>query len=138
MPDGNLISDALLAQIGAVVKLALRNERRTSEHSEPASSRTPTRFKTHAVILDEELAGVETFLSEASGSTDLAEPNATICEWDAETKKYKQTEKRLAVASHSAEAHEVDTPGAAIPIDGHYWFFGECSPMENRPNPPWK
>ncbi len=100
-------------------------------------SRLPTRFREHAVILDEAMAGVD-FLDEPTGSTDPGKPNATICRWDTELKTYIQTEDRLAVANHSNTDYAIDTPGAAIAVDGHYWFFGACDAMTSRPAPPWR
>lgn len=136
MTTGNLLSDGLLKQVLAVVKNYLKTHNVTVEHDEPRNPRQATRFKTHAVILDEALAGTS-FLSAPTGSIDPVEPNATICEVDITTGTYTQTEDRLAVANHSATDHAVDTPGAAIPIDGHFWFFGDCDPVADRPDPPW-
>ena len=136
MSDGNLLSDAALAQVYDVIRHFHRTERVSTEHQETQRGRIPSRFPIHAVILDEDLDGAM-FLSVGTGSADLAEPNATICDYDSKTRKYTQTKKRIAVTNHSATDHVIDTPGAAIPVNGHYWFFGDCDPMFDRPAPPW-
>ncbi len=137
MTTGNLLSDGLLDQVLAVVKHFLKTHKNTLEHQDPTSPRPTTRFRTHAVILDEALDAASSFLGAGTGSSDPAEPNATVCEIDLSTNTYKQTEQRLSVVNHSTTDHPVDTPGAAIPINGHYWFFGDCDPVADRPDPPW-
>jgi hypothetical protein len=137
MTGGNLLSDAALEQVYDVIRHFLRTERVSTEHRETQRGRIASRFPIHAVILDEALDAPEDFLSVGTGSTNPAEPNATICDYDTETKKYTQTKKRIAVSNYSTTDHDVDTPGAAIPINGHYWFFGDCDPMIDRLKPPW-
>ena len=136
MESGNVLSDAALEQVHEVIRIILKEERRSTEFQGTQRGRIPSRFPIHAVILDEALDAVD-FLEEPTGSTDLAEPNATICELDTPTGKYRQTERRLAVVNRSSTDHDEDTPGAAIPINGHYWFFGDCEAMADRPTPPW-
>ena len=134
-----LLSEGLLKQITELI----RKDRDSSDATSFTDGnnwgiRRPSMLKTKAVILDEALSGASSFLSEGDGSNDPEEPNATICEYDRDTNTYTQTEERLAVTSHSTESHAVDTPGAAIPIDGHYWFFGDCNAVTSRPTPPWQ
>jgi hypothetical protein len=84
--------------------------------------------KIRAVILDEELAA-GTFLAPTSGLS-------TVCTWYGTA--YTQTTERLTVYNHSTtNAAAVDTPGAAIWIDGHWWFFADCGAIASRPTPPW-
>ncbi len=137
MSDGNLLSDELLAPLLDAVFRDKRNHRTTTEAAEEPRRRLTSRFPTHAVILDETLNAPLSFLAEPTGSIDPAEPNATVCAWSKEDEKYTQTERRLAVSNHSTTDHAKDTPGAAIFINGHYWFFGDCDPMTSRPVPPW-
>ncbi|MEO1914370.1 MAG: hypothetical protein ABGW98_11010, partial [Myxococcales bacterium] len=136
MIEGNLLSDAALEQVYAVIRHFLRTERASTEHRETQRGRIPSRFPIHAVILDEDLDAAD-FLGTPTGSTDLAQPNATICELDTSTGIYKQTTRRLAVVNRSSTDHSEDTPGAAIPVNGHYWFFGDCESIVDRPTPPW-
>ena len=133
----NTLSDDLLKQVYAALSHYMRTHRVSTETSEPIDRRLPGRFPIRAVILDEDL-GSANFLEEPTGSTDPLEPNATVCRWDRDENKYEQTEQRLAVANHASGNSSKDTPGAAIPIDGHYWFFGDCSPISDREPPPWE
>lgn len=135
--SGSLVSPELLQQIYETIRHYLRTHRTGEDFAADSKSRKPSALKTIAVILDEDLDGVD-FLSEPSGSVDPTLKNATVCQWSFEKNRYVQTEQRLHVANHSAEEKLTDTPGAAIPIDGHYWFFGDCDPLEDRPEPPWK
>lgn len=93
----------------------------------------PTVYETnriYAVILDAELAA-STFLAPTSGL-------ATVCRWSVADDEYTQTTQRLTVYNHStANAAAVDTPGVAIWIDGHWWFFADCDAITGRPTPPW-
>ena len=120
------ISKAFNAQLVQTVK-AVR-AMRGREITRPNTQKT-TKFRIYAVILDEALTG-GTFLAPSSGL-------ATTCRWSVEDGEYTQTELQITVYNHSSEDHAVDTPGAAILIDGHYWFFADCEPIASRPTPPW-
>jgi len=133
-----LISEELLSQIQSLIKDSIQASRRTEDDQPEQNKRFTSRFPTHAVILDTGLAAASSFLSSPTGSIDPNEPNATICEVDSATGEYTQTDRRLAVANHSTESHALNTPGAAISINGHYWFFGDCNIVTSRPTPPWE
>lgn len=127
-------------QIRKVVR-AYMNQHWQSEESATSQSRIPSRFRRYAVILDEDLPGVE-FLAASDDEEDRNEqqqlpPNATICRYLKGKRQYVQTKDRLRVEPHDAEDHDKDTHGVAIPVDGHYWFFGACDPLTDRPDPPW-
>lgn len=85
------------------------------------------------VILDEDLDAAESSLTPTM-------VEATVCVWNpdaGENGEYEQTERTEDVFNHSeATEHEQDTFGVARWIDGHYWFFGDCEPMSERPTPP--
>ena len=55
---------------------------------------------------------------------------ATLCAWDHGTKEYSETSQQITVYNHSFTAYAVNTMGAAIVIDGHHWFFGDCAAMD--------
>ncbi len=137
MGGAHAIDDVLLAQIEDLIRLELKIGRRSTESIETAPGVRVGGFKPTAVILDATLAAAD-FLAVPGGSVDPAEPNATVCLWSAADGKYTQTERRLAVSNHSSSAHAIDTAGAALWIDGHYWFFGDCDPLSSRPTPPWE
>ena len=84
----------------------------------------------YAVILDVTLAA-STWFVPTSGL-------ATVCRWSVDDEEYTQTTQRLTVYNHSTtNVAAVDTPGAAIWIDGHWWFFADCDAISSRPTPPW-
>ena len=119
----------------SIVTNAATEPQRKLQKNRPGRIRS--QFPIHAVILDEALAGTSAFLDAPTGSVDPSTPNATVCTWSKAAGKYTQSEQRIAVANHSTTNHAIDTPGAAIPINGHYWFFGDCDPIASRPTPPW-
>lgn len=140
MPDeAVLLSAAYEAQIRKVVVAFLGRHLDLTEHAEKPRERKASRFTTTAVILDEDLPGADFLMTDESEEVDegIPEPNATICRLNKTTMLYEQTEDRLHVYNRSAEDHEADTPGAAIPVNGHYWFFGDCDPLSDRPTAPW-
>lgn len=58
---------------------------------------------------------------------------ATICEWSPTDTEYTETAQQITVWNHSeSQSFEADTFGKAEWIDGHWWFFGDCGPMEAR------
>lgn len=127
---GRLLSDALYAQLGQTVRRVRMLDRRLSEANTNNKRAAATSFPPRAVILDEALSG-GSFLAPSSGL-------ATVCRWSTESGTYVQTELQITVWNHSSsEDLEVDTPGAAILIDGHYWLFADCEPLASRPTPPW-
>ena len=126
MPEGILISPDDYATLGQMVNWWRTGRQQETPDTTP--HRAVSRFPIHAVILDEELEEA-TILEPTSGM-------ATICEWDDDAETYTQTAEQLKVWNHSGATHNVDTPGAAIAIHGHYWFFGDCGPMDERPAPP--
>ena len=127
MPD-MLVSPELYRQFAEVYRWYRSLKGQSPGEPDTQQTKKPSRFPAYAVIIDAELAGA----SLLAPSSCLA----TICEWDDAADTYAQTAEQIAVWNHSAESHDVDTPGAAIPIDGHYWFFGDCEAMDDRPAPP--
>ena len=131
MSEAGLMGVALLEQHNQLWQHFRQNHRLSVESQATRSRLQASRFPIYAVILDAALpAG--TFL-------DPSEPdgvNATICRWTGT--RYVQTTERLKVWNHGHNDLEADTPGAAIPIDGHYWMFADCEPLEERDPPPWE
>ena len=127
--SGKLLSDGLYNQIADTVRRVRRLDRTLSEANRNAKRAATSSFPIRAVILDEALTG-GSFLAPSSGL-------ATVCRWSVEDAEYTQTELQITVYNHSSEEPEADTPGAAIFIDGHYWFFADCEPLSSRPTPPW-
>ena len=127
--SGRLLSDGLYQQIGQTVRRVRRLDRTLSEANTSNARGASSSFPIRAVILDEALTG-GSFLAPSSGL-------ATVCRWSVEDGEYTQTELQITVYNHSSEEPEADTPGAAILIDGHHWFFADCEPLASRPTPPW-
>ena len=81
----------------------------------------------YAVILDDALA-VAT--NSKTGATSCL---ATVCVWDASINDYVETATQKTVWNHSESTeYAIDTFGSARTIDGHLWFFGDCTPMASR------
>ena len=131
------LSPALLKQLMDMLRREIQAGRTSVEHEEVRDQKTGSRFPFHVVITDEAM-DASSFLAEPTGSTDPSVPNATVCLWSKAENKYEQTSKRLAVSNHSSTDHEVDTPGVAFPVNGHYIFFGDCEPLSGRPDAPWE
>lgn len=87
----------------------------------------PSGFPIHAVILDEKLEKAANFLREPKTA------KATVLEWSTETEDYTELDWQLEVWNHDEnKEYPKDTPGFAMNISGHYWFFGQCKAMKNR------
>lgn len=128
--SGRLISDALYSQIASTIREVRHMKRRGSAPHLRGMQGASSTFLPRAVILDETLTG-GSFLAPSSGL-------ATVCRWSTESGTYVQTELQITVWNHSSsEDLEVDTPGAALLIDGHYWLFADCEPLAARATPPW-
>ncbi len=95
-----------------------------------AVSYSPPRIVPLAVILNDSL-GAGTILNPTSAM-------ATLCEWDVDSEEYTQldSESDVKVWNHSSRSHDEDTPGLALPCDGHLWFLGDCEAWADRPDPP--
>lgn len=83
-----------------------------------------------AVILDEALDVATHSLTGATSAL------ATRCDWSVANEEYTEapgTVDQITVWNHSeSQSFEADTFGKAEWIDGHWWFFGDCAPMEAR------
>lgn len=127
---GRLISDALYSQIASTIREVRHMKRKGFAPHLPGMQGASSTFLTRAVILDEALTG-GSFLAPSKGL-------ATVCRWSTAADTYEQTELQIMVYNHSSsEDLEIDTPGAAIFIDGHYWLFADCEPLAARATPPW-
>jgi len=124
--SGGLIDPALYDQLHEMWRWYKTNVIGSGDEATPEAAKPPTRYPRRAVILDAALTA-GSLLSPTSAQ-------ARLCEWDGSG--YEQTDKQITVYNHSQESHETDTGGAAIWIDGHWWFFGDCEPEEDRPDPP--
>ena len=125
---GGVISPELYDQLAEMFQWFKTQKRQAGDEPTGTAARPPTRFQPTAVILDEKLDEGE-FLNPV-----FAE--ARVCTWDNDAKTYEQSGEQIEVANHSEESHDVDTAGAAFWLDGHWWFFGDCSAIEDRPAPP--
>lgn len=80
-----------------------------------------------AVILDEAL---DVATHSLTGATSCL---ATRCIWSPTDEEYTETDQQITVWNHSeSQSFDADTFGTAFWIDGHWWFFGDCSAMESR------
>jgi len=93
-----------------------------------AAERKPgDRLRRKAVILDAALAAATHSLTGATSCL------ATVCQWSVEDEEYIKTDEQVKVWNHDETVdHAIDTFGAAVPIDGHYWFQGSCDAMADR------
>lgn len=58
---------------------------------------------------------------------------ATVCAWNSTTEEFSETTTQITVYNHSeSTGHDEDTFGIARWINGHWWFFGDCSAMASR------
>jgi hypothetical protein len=121
--NGGLVSQELYGQITDTIKTVRGTGRRSREAHVSPPMRDASRFPTLACILDENLAAV----------TNPKEPTsalARLCKWSVAESKYVEIEQQITVFNHSFTGYVQDTFGAALFIDGHHWFFGDCSPMD--------
>lgn len=109
-----------------------RRGRRTTVDGRPKLERKQaSAFPEHAVILDAALPAASHSLT---GATHC---KATVCRWSMTDKKYVETSRQIEVWNHSETiSHGIDTFGEAKLKDGHYWFFGDCEPMNEREDRP--
>lgn len=83
-----------------------------------------------ACILDEELDTALTSLEPRKGK-------ARRLKWNTVLEEYVQTGAQIDVFNHSETVDfPIDTFGFARWIDGHWVFVGDCSVMQDRPEPP--
>jgi len=124
----SLLSEQFDAEIRAVVAAEYARQK-TAGRTLPTFHSTP-RIVPLAVILNETL-GAGTILNPTSAM-------ATLCEWDVDSEEYTQldSESDVEVWNHSSRSHDEDTPGLALPCDGHLWFLGDCQAWADRPAPP--
>ena len=117
------ISAAYETQIRATVKRDLRTNRNSVEIIEPNPRKSPA-FRNRAVILDAALG------TASNAKTAPTSCLATVLRWDPAAGEYVETALQITVFNHSeSTSYAANTFGAAIPIDGHFWFFGDCAAM---------
>jgi len=123
------ISQGFNRQLVGVVRRDLRRGRRSrdAELDLQTPGNKPSRFKDHAVILDDDLPAATHSLTGATSCL------ATMCLWSKTENEYSETSKQITVWNHSeSTAHVLDTFGIARWINGHWHFFGDCEPMAAR------
>jgi hypothetical protein len=85
--------------------------------------------KDKCVILDEALAVA------TNSKTGATSGLATLCDWSVADEEFVESDpvRQITVYNHSeSTAHAIDTFGVARWIQGHWWFFGDCSAMAAR------
>ena len=121
--NAGLVSQELYGQLTDTIKTVRVNGRRSREAHVSPPMRDGSRFPTLACILDADLAAV----------TNPKEPTsalARLCKWSVVDSKYVEIEQQITAFNHSFTGYLRHTFGAAFFIDGHHWFFGDCSPMD--------
>ena len=122
--SGGLMSPELYEQLRGVVRSGQRSAR--TSHALPVElpSRRPRALIELAVIIDADLAAAT---NSKTGATSCL---ATVLRWSVADGEYVETALQVTVWNHSeSTSYDADTFGVAWPIDGHFWFFGDCSPM---------
>jgi len=125
--SGGLIGPEYDGQIRQTI-IAVRQMRRVSTEMDlTAQSKAATRLVPHAVVLDAALPNATN--SKLSPTSALA----TVLRWSVQFSRYVETNLQVRVWNHSeSTSYDADTFGKADPIDGHYWFIGDCAPMQDR------
>ena len=121
---GALISTELGGQIQDTIRTVRGGKRRSVENVPSIPLRTASAFPELAVILDAALAAV----------TNPKEPTsalARIQRWSVADGEYTETQTQIRVYNHSFTAYAVNTFGMAKVVDGHHWFFGDCTAMSS-------
>jgi len=102
-----------------------------SRQARPGSNRNsgshPQQDK--CVILDAALAVA------SDSKTGATSGLATVCYWSIADEEYTESSplQQITVYNHSeSTGHDEDTFGVARWINGHWWFFGDCSAMASR------
>ena len=119
------ISPELLAQIEHVIRFVRALEQQGGDDLLSTLRKMPSRFPPIGVVTSGSI-GAGSLLTPSSGA-------AKVCEWDDSEGEYTETENTVTVYNHSQDEIEANTGGAAIFIDGHYWIFADCDPMEDTP-----
>lgn len=126
MTSGIFLSPEYDQQIRGLIRQDRGTHRNVNESEGLQAKKLPSRFRTLAVILDEALPAPTSALEPTTAK-------ATVLRWSVSNAKYTETEFQIDVFNHAeSKAHAINTFGAAQPIDGHFWFFGDCEPMANR------
>lgn len=123
--SGGLISAEYDAQIRGMIRAVQGGNRRRKEMVDAYPVRDAPRFPTLACILDENLAAVTNPLQPTSAL-------ARLCKWSVSDAEYVEVEPQITVYNHSFNSYTQHTFGAAIFVDGHHWFFGDCAPMNGE------
>lgn len=135
--SGELLSEGLRDQTHDVIRWARLQRNSANESRQPLDRKAATRFPPRACILNEALPP-------ATHALQPTKAKATLVRWDATAEQYREFEDdplnpdagKLTVFNHSENSnHGANTFGAALLIDGHYWFIGDCSAMATREPP---
>ena len=127
MPDGVMLSKEYERQIRDLIRRDRGAHRTLNELEGKQSSKKPSRFPPRAVILDAALVAPSTAVTPTKAL-------ATVLRWSTADEAYVETSQQIYVFNHAeTKSHAIDTFGAAIHINGHYWFFGDCEAMASRP-----
>jgi hypothetical protein len=132
--SGGLVGPELYGQISDTIRAVKTGRMRSVESQSKAAAKLAGRLVPHAVVLDENLPAA------ADGKLTPSSALATVLRWSVAQSQYLETDLQIKVWNHSeATSFGIDTLGKADPIDGHYWFFGDCAAMADReamPAPP--
>jgi len=132
--SGGLIGPEYDGQIRQTIVAVKQMGRVSTEMDLTAQGKAAARLVPHAVVLDENLPAA------ADGKLTPSSALATVLRWSVAQSQYLETDLQIKVWNHSeATSFGIDTLGKADPIDGHYWFFGDCAAMGDReatPAPP--
>jgi len=129
MTDGVVMSPEFAKQVVDVVRRDRRTGRTKTVDTDYESSPTAlaSRFRKKCVVLDAALAAASDSMRGATSCL------ATVCTWSTDDEEYVESDLQVKVWNHSeSKAHAIDTFGVADPINGHWWFFGDCAAMEDR------
>lgn len=119
-----LVSPEYDAQIRDTIRDVRGGKRRTREADVVNPMPTPSKFPSLAVILDENLDAVTNPLQPTSAL-------ARLCKWSVADSQYSEVAPQIRVWNHSFTGYVQHTLGAAVNIDGHHWFFGDCVAMDS-------
>ena len=102
-----------------------------SRQTNPGSNRRPVSLHQEgkAVILDAALAVA------TDSKTGATSALATVCYWSITDDEYTESDpvQQITVYNHSeSTSYSEDTFGVAQWINGHWWFFGDCTAMAAR------
>lgn len=102
-----------------------------SRQQSPNGMQIPSRdaVSDMCVILDDALAVA------TDSKTGATSGDATVCYWSVADEEYAESDpvQQITVYNHSeSTSYSEDTFGVARWIDGHWWFFGDCTAMAAR------